>query len=88
MNVSRQERLYSDILADEVKRMRITKPTENNKENVREKCRKERGETRITHKEERRRTHIEEEEKEWLWKCREWSPSQEWPITATLFTDV
>ena len=59
--MSRQERLYSDILADEAKRMKKIRPKGENKENMTKKRKMERGETRRMCKEERRRMRIEEE---------------------------
>ena len=76
-NLSRQEKLYADILASEmssIKRKRtrehMEKENEGNKRDKREEI-----------KEERRKTQKKNEEQEWMEKFRMWSPGQKWPIT-------
>ena len=71
-NLSRQEKLYADILASEAKRKRGKEGKENKDRRFSE---------RQTRSRERRRLEKRREEEAWLEKFREWSPTQEWPIT-------
>ena len=71
--ISRQEKLYADILrGSAIEKQRKWQGREN-KENA------EGG--RKKSMEERRRMKRKLENQEWLQKFREWSPSQEWPIS-------
>ena len=71
-NLSHQEKLYADILASEIKRKRGKEGKENKDRRFSE---------RQTRNRERRRLEKRREEEAWLEKFREWSPTQEWPIT-------
>ena len=71
--MSRQEKLYQDILAEEnktAKKRTIAKQNQVGKENIRNEAAGQ-----------RRKAASLAEEREWAEKFRQWSPSQKWPIT-------
>ena len=69
---SRQEKLYADILAAQTKKLKRTEE----KENENEDRDKQRMDAR-----KKRKVALRKGNQEWIKKFREWSPSQEWPIT-------
>ena len=75
--MSKQEKLYRDILAEEdntIKKRAIAK--QNGKENQEGKEDKRKEITR-----QKKKAVMLAEEREWAEKFRQWSPSQKWPIT-------